>query len=201
MKTLTVSTPTGKQVNISYDNGNYTISVPQAKINVTQSSCRLHKSYRVKQLNDNYPAIIIDGNFIALDKNDYQTVRDFECSIDAETEQSRVAKIDAAIPGYSELLAAYNYRSEQIDIYQQFMERAVRTSIGSGDAGDVKNAEANVNELEQKYDRAKMYIKWSNGNPECSSGYQARVAADALLNGASIEDATAISNNYDALAN
>lgn len=92
---------------------------------------------------------------------------------------------------------AYEYKADQIEISEAYMERVIKTSIGSGNKGDVEGAEKKVNELEAKYPVAKMYIRWSNRNAASSSGYAALQAADALLAGASLEDAKKIAEDWD----
>lgn len=196
MKNLTVKTPTGKEVVISYNDGNYTISVPAANLTQTTDYIPLSKSVMVKQLNGLYPTMLLDKP-ITIDKQYYDTVNNFIREIESQKSADKIAKTNAAIPGYSELLAAYDYLSEQIEINRNYMERAYQTSIGSGNQGDVDGAEKRVADLESKYPIAKMYIYWIDRDPSTDFGYHANKAAEALLNGSSLEDANKIANDFD----
>lgn len=185
MEKLFAKTPTGKGIEIVYDGEKFTVSIPE--INLTQAADYLYiRSFGPPALNLNKP--------IALDAKSIDGVKKFLEDIEKEKTKKR----DEAIPGYSELKAAYDYRSEQLDLYQSYMDRAVRTSIGSGDSGDVDGAEEKIEELEKKYPIAKAYIYWINRDPSTVSGYQANHAAKALIDGKSLEDARRIANDYDA---
>jgi len=196
MKNLTVKTPTGKDVEISFDGSNYTVSI--SAVNLIQSTdyIRLSKSVMVNQLGKAYPAMLLDSP-VSIDTDYYDTVNNFIREIESQKSADKLAKINDAIPGYSELLTAYEYRSEQIEINRNYMESAYQTSIGSGNQGDVDAAEKKVTELESKYPVAAKYIYWINRDPSTNSGYQSRKAAEALLNGSSLEDANKIANDYD----
>lgn len=196
MKNLTVKTPTGKDVEISFDGSNYTVSIPVVNLIQTTDYIRLSKKVMVKQLDGYYPTMLLDKP-VTIDTQYYETVNNFIREIESQKSADKLAKINAAIPGYSELLAAYDYRSEQLEINRNYMERAYQTSIGSGNQGDVDEAEAKVAELENEYPIANMYIYWINRDPSSNFGYQANKAAEALFCGASIENANKIANDFD----
>jgi len=196
MKNLTVKTPTGKDVEISFDGSNYTINIPDANLNQTTDYIRLSKSIMVKQLGKAYPTMLLDKP-IVIDTQYYDLVNNFIREIENKKSAEKLAKLNVAIPGYSRLLAAYDYRSEQLEINRNYMERAYQTSIGSGNQGDVDEAEAKVAELENEYPIANMYIYWINRDPSSNFGYQANKAAEALFCGASIENANKIANDFD----
>ena len=196
MKNLTVKTPTGKDVEINFDGSNYTVSVPAVNLTQTTDYIRLSKSVMVKQLGKAYPTMLLDKP-VTIDTQYYETVNNFIREIESIKSANKLAKLNAAIPGYSELLAAYDYRSEQIDVNRNYMERAYQTSIGSGNQGDVDAAGKKVIELESKYPVAAKYIYWINRDPSSNFGYQANKAAEALLNGSSLADANKIANDFD----
>jgi len=184
MKRIKAKTPTGKEIEISYDDKNFIVTVPILGLTQTVSTLGII-GFGSPKLNLDKP--------VALDMKSAKEIGVFLKDIAKEKEE----RINKKIPGYSELKAAYKNRRVQIDIDREYMDRAMRTSIGSGNTGDVKGAEGKVKELEGKYPVAKHYISWVNSNPASASGFQAKQAAVALLNGISLDEANQIANDYE----
>jgi fatty acid-binding protein DegV len=102
---------------------------------------------------------------------------------------------------YQVLMDAYKVRALEIEKEHNALEKSYDTSIYHGDGGAaVKAAEKKVKDLEQQYPVAKAYIYYTNYASKCAgldSGYQAKLAAQALAEGKSIEEAEKIANNWD----
>ncbi|MBW1812097.1 MAG: hypothetical protein JRJ39_00115 [Deltaproteobacteria bacterium] len=107
------------------------------------------------------------------------------------------------IPGYTELAEAYRARTIDYDRYfgsmQKMMDDESNDGVCPPDSLDINHDDI-VKKLEIKYPKAKMYIKNINADPSTSTGYGRLQAADAILNGASIESAQNIIDNAVTLA-
>jgi len=137
--------------------------------------------------------IKINGNIadVAIPKQDIKKVNDFFKKYKSEN-----SEVNKKIPGHNELKQAYDERSKQLRISGEYEDSLVDTSIASGARGNETESEKKIKDLEKKYPKAKMYIKYSNANPSSSSGSKAWRAAQALLDGKTLEDAEKIAKDY-----
>jgi hypothetical protein len=115
--------------------------------------------------------------------------------------EMRAERKVAKIPGYAELKAAYSERGYEIDKESKALEESYETSIYRGDSGiKTQRAEEKVKQLEQQYPIAKKYIEYINYASRTAgldSGYQAKLAATALEEGKTLEEAEKIAHNWD----
>lgn len=178
MKEIKIKTPSGKEMTVNE--------------NDETARSRISKD-------DKYVYLVVkhDGLNIVVAKEMENEVQNFYREIAIEKANLKTEELNKRIPGYTELSKAYDYRMEQIYISNAYMERGHRTSIFSGDKGKVREAEIRVNELEEQYPVAKLYIKWENADPASNYGFAANQAAEALYNGATLEEAERISKDWD----
>jgi len=180
MKTINTKTPSGKEITLNETGRYFKQPIPQLN----------NKIHTIVQLEG-------DKTMYVIAKDQEEIVQNFYDAIRKEKKEVEIKELNQRIPGYTELQNAYEYRANQIYTNEKYMQRLFDTSIGSGDKGDIVEAEAKVKELEEKYPIAQKYIKWNHGNPACSSGYAANKAAEALYNGATIEEAIEISKDWN----
>lgn len=194
MNEIKTTTPSGNEVTINYD-GKYKLNVKDINLEAENIYVLTRPVPQFK--NEKYPVIDIAGKSIVIIKADEKRIRIWIAEIDKMKKEKKDNELNTHIPGCTELQTAYDYRYNQIEISRRYMDRVMATSIGSGDKGNPEGAEKKVRELEQKYSTAKKYIKWVNADPSSNYGFAAHQAAKALYNGATIEDAEKIANNYN----
>ena len=178
MKELKTKTPSGKEITLNETGESY-----KSRINATDKYM--------------YTVVKQDGINYVIAKDCEEEVQNFYREIAIEKAEAKKSELNTRIPGCTELQNAYEYRAEQIEISQEYMERGHRTSIFSGNKGKVEEAEVKVKELQEKYPIAKQYIKWNNGNSASSSGFAAKQAAEALYAGKNLEEAAKIANDWN----
>lgn len=196
MKELKTKTSTGKEAALKYENNNYILTVNSVGLQLSDSHIDVYLA-KIKELNNNeYPVLSIAGKNIPMAYCEFQKLSDFLTASYTEKRNENDNKIENKIKGYIELRNAYQHRQEEIDKSEKFIQRAIETSIAHGDSGKPKKADELVKELEGKYPKAAAYIKWANTDPSTNYGYQASLAAQALLSGKTLEESQKIAKNY-----
>lgn len=193
---LNLNTPSGKIIELSVTDDGYSITIPEANLNFSVKYPDISKG----NLDGNpYPylhARNMGTNIVFLPEQEGPARSWLNAQENAKYE-AREAAIEEKIPGRSELKQAYENLERAQDLWDDYMDRAMETSIGSGDNGNVPEAEAILADLQATYPVAVKYLAWVGRDASTASGYQANLAAKALLNGCSLEEAEKIANNYD----
>jgi hypothetical protein len=107
---------------------------------------------------------------------------------------ARHTALEAVVPGLDALTQAYR---ERAIARNDILSAGGYKYLPDDEKAAVDDLEAQVSRLEREFPRAASYIFWSRGNPRTYAGRAARLAAAALLDGASMEEAYTIAIEDD----
>jgi len=108
--------------------------------------------------------------------------------------------MDKLLTGHNELIAAISNRSELFKSYDYLQYQAESQGFISPDLRKLipllEQADKDIKNLKLEYPKAASYINWIDKDPSSDMGFKARLAAKALLKGASLKDAEKIANDW-----
>jgi hypothetical protein len=128
-----------------------------------------------------------------------KVIADYRDAVKAKEKEKQDA-IFINIPGLQALKDAYSRREILAKKEYNWIEEANREGIApdwDNPGAELEAVKKEVERLEDAHPKAKAYIKWSGYGSETKMGFAAHLAAEALAEGKSLEDAQAIAEDYD----